>query len=127
MIFCSSCFKDREIQSIVARINRRGHCPVCGKKNVFLYDTDKDNSLQGMFDNLLSVYTPQEDLPDSYPIAETSLLGDALKNDWDIFSKISKESIINIEFISFVCLGNFIVFINYFFIFLFQFFNVLIP
>lgn len=63
---------------------------------MFLYDTDKDDSLQGMFDNLLSVYTPQEDLPDTYPSAETALLGDALKNDWDIFSKISKNSIINI-------------------------------
>lgn len=96
MIFCSHCFQDREIKSIIDRIGHSGKCPVCNAENVPLYDTDSDSSLLGIFDNLLSVYTPLEDLPETYPSEDTALLVDVLKKDWSIFSEISDESILQI-------------------------------
>ena len=61
MIFCDECFKDEQIKSIIvgATLNdhrSKGNCPICGKKNVFLYDTEKDSSLDGFFDELINIY-----------------------------------------------------------------------
>lgn len=93
MIFCSSCFRNSEIRSIIDGQDHLGDCPVCGAKNVHLYNTDTDTSLIGMFDNLLSIYTAEDDLPDHYPDSERRVLVDAIKNEWDIFSDISDDSI----------------------------------
>lgn len=56
MIFCDECFKDEQIKSIIvgATLNdhrSKGNCPICGKKNVFLYNTDKDSKLNDFFMN----------------------------------------------------------------------------
>lgn len=96
MIFCSNCFHNLEIKSIIEERGSLGSCPICGTMDVKVYDTEKDSTLFGMFDNLLSIYTAENDLPENYPIGECRSLVDAIKNDWDIFSDISNESILNI-------------------------------
>ncbi len=86
MIFCNECFNDVQIRSIVESINVKGKCPICGRKNVFLYDTDKDFSLMDFFNELIMIYTPQALLPSGYPNSEVHMIADELKNQWNIFS-----------------------------------------
>lgn len=96
MIICSSCFKDPEIVSIINRTQTTGVCPTCGSHNVHLYDTEAEDALSGFFDNLLSVYTPQSDLPENYPTQKLDTLSSFLAKDWNVFSNIAKEAIIQI-------------------------------
>lgn len=96
MIICSNCFKDPEIASIISRTQATGVCPICGSHGVNLYNTETDDALSGFFDNFLSIYTPQADLPDDYPIQDLDTLGAYLANDWNIFSDIGTEAIIQI-------------------------------
>lgn len=63
-----------------------GTCELCGKKNVFIYNTDKNNQLAEMFDDLLNIYTANDDLPDDYPHENINLLKDELCRRWNIFS-----------------------------------------
>lgn len=91
MIFCNECFKDKQIRSIIEgcdkkNSSKKGTCPTCKKKNVFLYDTDKDNSLIDIFNDLILIYTPQTQLNKDYPASEVHMLADELKNQWNIFS-----------------------------------------
>lgn len=94
MIICSECFRDSEIKSIISKSNRIGDCPICGKRHVNLYDTDIDNELAPLFDSLISVYTPQEDFPEEYPKNDAKGLAQAIKDDWNIFSDIDCEKIL---------------------------------
>lgn len=101
MTFCSNCFHDMEIKSMIKKNGTIGTCPICNPGNIEIYDTDQEDSEQestlfSLFDNFLSVYTANDDLPDSYPMKERKTLVDAVKNDWDIFAEISDESIISI-------------------------------
>lgn len=96
MVFCSNCFQNLEIKSIIDERGFLGVCPICGTKDVKIYDTEQDSTLVGMFDNLLSVYTAEDDLPNTYPHSERRSLVEAIKNEWDIFSDIPDESILNI-------------------------------
>ena len=96
MIICSNCFKDPEIVSIINQTQATGVCPICGAHNVNLYNTETDDALIGLFDNLLSVYTPQEDLPEDYPTQDLNTLGAFLANDWSIFSDIGEDAIVQI-------------------------------
>ena len=102
MIFCNECFNDVQIRSIIEGVNLKrnspkGNCPICGKNNVFLYDTDKEKSLKDFFNDLIMIYTPQELLPPDYPNSEMHMLADELKNEWNIFSRsISSRNIYDI-------------------------------
>ena len=97
MIFCDECFKDEQIKSIIvgATLNdhrSKGNCPICGKKNVFLYNTDKDSKLNDFFYELINIYTPQDLLPSDYPSNDVHMIADELKNEWNIFSDELKTS-----------------------------------
>lgn len=97
MIFCRECFKDVQIRSIIESINAKGKCPICGEKEVFLYDTDKNTSLIDFFNELIMIYTPQALLPSDYPNSEVHMLADELKSEWKIFSdSISSSNIYEI-------------------------------
>ena len=96
MIFCSECFRNLEIKSIIDERGKIGNCSVCGTKNVKVYDTEQDDTLFGMFDNLVSIYTAEVDLPKSYPIDERRLLVEAIRSDWEIFSDIPDEAVLEI-------------------------------
>ena len=63
MIIFSECFQDQEIKSIISKTGQKGTCPVCETKHVYLYDTEKDSRLTSLFEQLISVYTPQKDFP----------------------------------------------------------------
>lgn len=93
MIFCSNCFKDLEIKAIIEKRRHLGNCPICGSQQVSIYDTNIDTGLEGLFDSLIGVYTPLEDLPSEYPLSEAKPLADTIKHDWDIFSGISVDDI----------------------------------
>ncbi len=96
MRFCSNCFQDAELKAIIDKIDKEGtrsECPICGSKNVYIYNTEKDSSLIGIFDNLLSVYTAECDLPSSFPKDDLHSLLYSIKNDWDIFSNIPDDCI----------------------------------
>lgn len=96
MIVCEKCFKVPEIISIIGDKNNSTHttCPLCGAKRVKIFDTDNDVRLDGIFDGLLSVYTALTDLPDSFPKAETRMLDEIMREDWDIFGNIPDDMII---------------------------------
>lgn len=96
MQFCSKCFRDLEIVSIIEHSPRRGKCPICGAKNVSLYDTDEDTELDGILDSLLEIYTPLENLPKGFPHEELKQLHEILTEDWELFSDIGRVKIIDI-------------------------------
>lgn len=99
MIFCSDCFQDPEIRSILIKSGRSGTCDVCGSKKGFVYNTDVDTSLVGLFDGVLSVYTAEDSVPNDYPKDDLAFLGERIKNDWDIFSDIATDSIAKILYL----------------------------
>ena len=99
MIFCSECFQDLEIRSILIESGRPGTCSICGSSKGFVYDTETDTSLEGLFDNVLNVYTAEESVPVDYPKDDLDYLGERIKKDWDIFSDISTDDITRILYI----------------------------
>ncbi|WP_110955806.1 RES family NAD+ phosphorylase [Anaerosinus massiliensis] len=101
MIFCNKCFKDSEIAGTITRLNKVGKCTTCGHDNVFLYDTDVDKELADLFDELISIYTPSNSLPENYPKADLKLLTEELKNTWDIYNGLNKSQIY--EMITNIC------------------------
>lgn len=92
MIFCEKCFKDLEIQAIIRSINHYGTCPICGNAS-YIYNTESDMSLNGLFDKVISVYTAEADLQPDFPQNDLGTLAERLKADWDIFSDIPVENI----------------------------------
>ena len=92
MIFCEHCFNDKEIASIISSVatSDEGKCPVCHHLSKHLYDTRKHSELTPYFEDLLSIYSPSNVLPESYPRAETRSLIDDLKDRWNIFSEIPR-------------------------------------
>lgn len=86
MICCEKCFKDIEIKDIIKSLNQRGTCELCGKKNIFIYNTDINNELAETFDDLLNIYTVSDDLPHDYPSEYRNFLKDELCRRWDIFN-----------------------------------------
>lgn len=86
MICCTNCFKDRDIISRIESLNKKGDCETCGSKDMFIYNTDEENFLTDEFDALLSIYTPENFLPNDYPREKLNLLKEELYSNWNIFS-----------------------------------------
>ncbi|MCI7607310.1 MAG: RES family NAD+ phosphorylase [Spirochaetales bacterium] len=94
MIFCDNCFRDLELRNVI-RNNSKGNvgvCPVCHKKDVTLYDSEKDNYLTPYFEDLLAVFTPEDNLALDYPKDEIRNLVDQIQYHWNVFSSIDKDS-----------------------------------
>lgn len=85
MICCEKCFKDPEIKDVIKSLNQISKCELCGKNNVHIYNTEINNELAVMFDDLLNIYTAHSDLPDDYPREYINLLKDELCRRWNIF------------------------------------------
>ncbi|TCL59712.1 RES domain-containing protein [Hydrogenispora ethanolica] len=99
MICCKECFKDTIIRATIEKLNQIGACELCGKENVFIYNTDTNNQLEGMFDDLLDIYTINDDLPNNYPSEDRNLLKDELCIRWNIFnldSDLADKAIVGI-------------------------------
>lgn len=89
MICCRECFADPEIRAAIEMIGRKGECPVCRKRDMFLYDSDKneDSSNFGeLLNDLLEIYVPESELPISYPEEEKMSIEHRMNNDWKIFN-----------------------------------------
>ena len=86
MICCEKCFNDIEIKAVIISLNQKGTCELCGKRNVYIYNTDTNNELAEMFDDFLDIYTSDGDLPDNYPRENINLLKDELCRRWNIFN-----------------------------------------
>lgn len=95
MIFCENCFKDIEIRAIIESIGHTGVCPICGNTS-YIYDTDSDSALIGLFDRVIDVYTAEADLPQDFPRSSMGTLAECMKADWDIFNDISVDNIAKI-------------------------------
>lgn len=88
MIFCKDCFIDSEIRNIVGKSRRIGNCPICGTKNIQLYDTEIDSSVRDNFNRLFDLYTIETDASKDIPkVAFTSIIEDVIEN-WQIFNPI---------------------------------------
>ena len=96
MIFCSNCFCDIEIVSIIKSLNNIGTCPTCRKSGVFLYDTEKNDQLSNKFYELISIYSPIDSLPSDYPKSNLYMLKDELSVNWNIFNKLSPAQVYDI-------------------------------
>ena len=89
MICCVDCFKDKEIKAAIEIANRSGDCPICGKTNTWIYnsDLDKDESFfEDMLGDIIEIYVPESELPHTYPSEDKKTIAERLCEDWSIFS-----------------------------------------
>ena len=96
MIFCEECFYDNEIRARISATGRRGSCPTCGANNAFIYDTEEEEYLQGIFDRIVSIYTPKDALPDGFPTSKQTLIKHELLTNWRIFNGLNSEQVYDI-------------------------------
>ncbi|WP_051082422.1 hypothetical protein [Paenibacillus sanguinis] len=87
MKFCNSCIVDGELQPIIETFGQaESFCPVCGKRKVFIYNTECHFKFTEHFEQLLEIYTPESMLPPDFPPEEKKLLVTELTDRWHIFS-----------------------------------------
>jgi hypothetical protein len=96
MILCSDCFCDLEIKGRIDSHLKPGDCHICRKQSTYIYDTNVDNYLNGIFDKVISIYTAQESLPEYISVARQSLIKDELIKNWRIFNNLNSEQVYNI-------------------------------
>ena len=89
MICCVDCFKDKEIKAAIEIANRSGDCPICGKTNTWIYNSDLDKdetSFEDMLGDIIEIYVSESELPHTYPSEGKKLISECLCEDWSIFS-----------------------------------------
>lgn len=91
MVFCENCFRDTEIISTIQNEGSIGDCPICRSRQVHLYDTEKQDSLSLLFDDLVSVYTPESVQEELVPDYAKTFLMDELRNNWNLFAGIGEK------------------------------------
>lgn len=96
MIICRHCFCDSEIRARITSHSHRGKCPTCGEHDSFLYDTEKESYLNGIFDKIISIYSPSEELPEGFPVAKKAYIKDELLKNWNIFHISNAEIVYEI-------------------------------
>lgn len=108
MKFCNYCFRDKELKNIIENTSKghMGDCPICGKKNVFIYDSDYDDYLTPYFEDLLGVFVPEDELPDNFPKSEVRGIVDQIQYYWNVFSEIEAKS--QYEIIKSICSGTYL-------------------
>lgn len=65
-----------------------GNCPTCKSEEQFLYDTESDEYLNGIFDKLILIYSPEKD--------EGKFIKNELLESWDIFAEIEPDHVYEI-------------------------------
>jgi len=94
MICCVDCFKDKEIKAAIEIVGRSGDCPICGKTNTWIYNSDLDkdgSSFEDMLGDIIEIYVPESELPDTYPSEDKKTIAERLCEDWSIFSGTYSE------------------------------------
>jgi len=87
MKFCNHCIVDGELSPIIEGLRQyENYCPLCGKRKVYIYDTDVHSDLIDNFERLLDIYTPETMLPCNFPDDEKRFLVSELTDRWHIFS-----------------------------------------
>ncbi len=89
MICCSNCFRDPEIRLAIEGIGHLGNCPICGSRNTWIYDSDKDfesSRFEEMLASVIEIYKPDDLLDDAVPYKARKPLEIQLSEDWNIFN-----------------------------------------
>lgn len=42
MICCVECFKDIEMRAAIEIVGHKGDCPICGRRNNWIYNSETD-------------------------------------------------------------------------------------
>lgn len=88
MKFCNHCITDGELRPIIEGLGHKERaCPMCGKRQALVYDTDVNSDLTDYFEQLLEIYTPESMLPPNFPDEEKRLLVTELTDRWHIFNE----------------------------------------
>ena len=93
MIICNNCFCDSEIKSRIESYSKKGQCRVCGCKDAYIYDTDTDDYLNGIFDNILNLFVPVSSLLTPPEAEQCIFIKNELLENWNIFNKISAAQV----------------------------------
>lgn len=97
MKFCSDCFNDSEIKSIINSIDNHDICDVLNKESDHVYDTTKHTVLTNYFDTLIELYTPASECKTEIDENDYVKLKYDLKDTWGIFdSNCSHRNVHNI-------------------------------
>lgn len=86
MICCENCFKDLEIKDIIRSFKKKGTCDVCKSNDAYVYDTDKDLTLEQMFNEILDIYYLENELDREFPEEHLNSLKEELYRNWNIFN-----------------------------------------
>ena len=89
MICCMDCFDDKEVKAAIEMIGHRGNCPVCGKQDTSIYDSDYDvdkSAVDDMLGSIIEIYVPESELPSIYPSSDKKTIAERLCDEWSIFS-----------------------------------------
>mgnify|MGYP001635189548 FL=1 len=89
MICCMDCFDDKEVKAAIEMIGHRGNCPVCGKLDTWIYDSDFDgdkSAVEDMLGSIIEIYVPESELPSIYPSSDKKTIAERLCDEWSIFS-----------------------------------------
>lgn len=89
MICCTECFSDVEVKAVIESLARIGSCPICGAKNIWIYDScsDFENSeFEDLLSSIIEIYTPEEDLAMDVADDAKMPIEECIKNDWQIFN-----------------------------------------
>lgn len=105
MICCMDCFCDPEIRGTILSLEHKGTCPICGKKDTWIYDSETDfekSAFEDLLSSVIQIYKPEEELNPTVPESGRGELENQLSKDWKIFAieppgirKIAKSVIIN--------------------------------
>lgn len=98
MICCTECFRDIEIKAAIESLVHKGDCPICGAKDVWIYDSDSDagaSDFEELLISIIEIYKPEEDLDSGIPEDEKQAIEQHLESDWDIF-RINQKGILHI-------------------------------
>lgn len=96
MIVCSDCFSDTEIKTRIESYGVKGTCQFCGNTECYIYDSNKDSYLNGVFDKIINLYSPVSSLSKNVSASKQTLLKSEFSKSWGFFNKLSEEQIYNI-------------------------------
>lgn len=83
---CERCFKDAEIKAIICENNSIGTCDFCNEHNVHICTIENNEYLKNIFESLIDVYTPINDIPTNFPKDNADLLKNIMHYKWNIFN-----------------------------------------
>lgn len=85
MKICINCFVDEEIRSRIRSHKTKGKCDCC-YKSTYIYDTKKDNYLDGVFDKIIDLYKPSKNVTLKSKMISQTFLKNEIADVWNIFN-----------------------------------------